>query len=113
MKIARLETFANAFVGFVRVTTDTGDEGWGQLSTYHSDITAQIFHRQVAPWALGAHALDGLDDLLDRITEPSRDRVTHVRFTPDGIAWLDEHVGGSTSELDIDMSWFAMWDQAA
>ena len=69
MKIARLETFANPFVGFVRVTSDTGEEGWGQLSTYHSDITAQIFHRQVAPWALGAHALEGLDDLLDRITE--------------------------------------------
>ena len=51
--------------------------------------------------------------LLERICEPSRDRVTHVRITPDGIAWLDEHVGGSTSELDIDMSWFAMWDQAA
>ena len=69
MKIVRLETFANAFVGFVRVTADTGEEGWGQLSTYHSDITAQIFHRQVAPWALGADALEGLDDLLDRITE--------------------------------------------
>ncbi len=69
MKIVKLETFANRFVGFVRVTSDTGDEGWGQLSTYHSDITAQIFHRQVAPWALGEDALEGMDDLLDRITE--------------------------------------------
>jgi len=69
MKITRLETFANPFVGFVRVTTDTGEEGWGQLSTYHSDITAQIFHRQVAPWALGVDALEDMDDLLDRITE--------------------------------------------
>ncbi len=51
--------------------------------------------------------------LLDRITEPSRDRVKHVRLTPDGLAWLDEHVGGSTSDLDIDMSWFETWIQAA
>ena len=50
--------------------------------------------------------------LLARITEPSRDRVTHVRLTPDGCAWLDEHVGGSTSDLDIDMSCFEMWEQA-
>lgn len=51
--------------------------------------------------------------LLERITEPSRDRVTDVRLTPDGMDWLDEHVGGSTRDLDIDMSCFEMWDQAA
>src|SRR5207248_2956400 len=58
MKIQKLETFANQFVGFVRVTTDEGDEGWGQVSTYNADITCDIFHRQVARWALGADALD-------------------------------------------------------
>jgi L-alanine-DL-glutamate epimerase-like enolase superfamily enzyme len=58
MKIARLETFANTYVGFVRVTTDTGAEGWGQVSTYNADITAEIFHRQVAPHVLGREALD-------------------------------------------------------
>ena len=42
MKIARLETFANPFVGFVRVTTDTGDEGWGQLSTYLRVMGAKV-----------------------------------------------------------------------
>lgn len=68
MKIARLETFAQPYVAFVRVTTDSGEEGWGQLSTYHADITAQIFHRQVAPHALGTDALD-FDDTLDIITE--------------------------------------------
>jgi L-alanine-DL-glutamate epimerase-like enolase superfamily enzyme len=68
MKIAKLETFTNRYVGFVRVTADTGDIGWGQVSTYHSDITAQVFHRQVAPYALGQDAVD-FDDLLDRITE--------------------------------------------
>lgn len=58
MKITRLESFADAYTGFVRVTTEDGGQGWGQLSNYHSDITAQVFHRQVARWALGADAFD-------------------------------------------------------
>ena len=49
MKITRLETFGNEFVSFVRVTTETGAQGWGQVSTYNADITTQIFHRQIAP----------------------------------------------------------------
>ena len=68
MKIAKLETFTNEFVGFVRVTTDTGDTGWGQVSTYNADITCTIFHRQIAPWALGTDALD-FADTLERIGE--------------------------------------------
>jgi len=68
LKISRIETFATSDVGMVRVTADDGSEGWGQVSTYNADITAQIVHRQVAPWALGSDALD-FDDLLDTITE--------------------------------------------
>jgi L-alanine-DL-glutamate epimerase-like enolase superfamily enzyme len=56
--IKRLETFTNEFVCFVKLTTNTDHVGWGQTSTYNADITAQVFHRQVAPWALGADALD-------------------------------------------------------
>jgi L-alanine-DL-glutamate epimerase-like enolase superfamily enzyme len=67
-RIARLETFADEFVCFVRVTTDEGAIGWGQTSTYNADITATILHRQVAPWALGADAFD-IDALVDRIEE--------------------------------------------
>ena len=63
MKIRKLETFCNEFVGFVRVTTDTGDQGWGQVSTYNADITCEIFHRQVARHALGTDALDHSDTL--------------------------------------------------
>jgi hypothetical protein len=44
--------------------------------------------------------------LLERICEPSRDRVTHVRLPPAGLAWLDEHVGGATADLNLDTSWF-------
>ncbi len=68
MKIAKLETFTNRYVGFVRTTSDSGEQGWGQVSTYHSDITCQILHRQVAPHALGTDALD-FDNTLDIITE--------------------------------------------
>lgn len=63
MKIQKLETFSNEFVGFVRATTDTGATGWGQVSTYNADITCTVFHRQVARHALGTDALDFADTL--------------------------------------------------
>lgn len=68
MRITRIESFCNAFVGFVRVTDAEGGQGWGQLSTYHSDIAAQVLHRQLAPHVLGAPC-DDLDALLDRVAE--------------------------------------------
>jgi L-alanine-DL-glutamate epimerase-like enolase superfamily enzyme len=67
-RIAKLETFSTPDVGFVRVTMEDGAQGWGQVSTYHSDITCTVLHRQVAPWVLGRDATD-LDDLLDFVTE--------------------------------------------
>ncbi|MCP5000095.1 MAG: mandelate racemase/muconate lactonizing enzyme family protein [Hyphomicrobiales bacterium] len=68
MKIASLETFSNEFVGFVRVTAEDGSTGWGQMSTYNADITALVFHRQIAPWALGQNG-DDIDSLVDLIVE--------------------------------------------
>jgi len=68
MKIAKLETFTDEFVCFVKVTTDTGAIGWGQTSTYNSDITATVFHRQVTPWVLGRDATD-IQALIDRVEE--------------------------------------------
>jgi L-alanine-DL-glutamate epimerase-like enolase superfamily enzyme len=68
MKIRRLETFCNEVLGFVRVTAEDGSIGWGQFSTYHADITAQVFHRQVARWALGRGASD-IAALVDEIPE--------------------------------------------
>lgn len=68
MNLKRIESFTNEFVGFVRVTMEDGSQGWGQVSTYHSDITCQVLHRQVAPWVLGQDTTD-LDDLLDIVTE--------------------------------------------
>lgn len=66
--IATLETFTDEFVCFVRLTTTQGEIGWGQTSTYNADITAQVFHRQVAPWALGADAVDA-EGLIAAIEE--------------------------------------------
>ncbi len=66
MKIQRIETFSNAFVCLVRVTTDTGAQGWGQVAPYNADITALIVHRQVAPHALGHDALN-IEALIDAI----------------------------------------------
>ena len=65
-RIARLETFTDEFVCFVRATMQDGSFGWGQCSTYHADITAQIFHRQVAPWVLGQSPED-IGALLDLV----------------------------------------------
>lgn len=65
-RISRLETFHNEFLSFVRVTAEDGAIGWGQTSTYNADITAQVFHRQVAPWALGADSAD-IAGLIHRI----------------------------------------------
>ena len=68
LTISKLETFGNEFVCFVRASTDSGAVGWGQLSTYNADITANIFHRQVAPWVLGRDALD-IGALIQRVEE--------------------------------------------
>ena len=68
MKLKIIETFTNNDVGFVRVTAEDGTQGWGQVSTYNSDITSQVLHRQVAPWSLGQETTN-LDDLLDTVAE--------------------------------------------
>jgi L-alanine-DL-glutamate epimerase-like enolase superfamily enzyme len=68
MKIQRIETFCTPFVGFVRVSTDDGAVGWGQVSTYHADISALILHRQVAPWVLGRDALD-IEGAVDHVCD--------------------------------------------
>ena len=71
MKINLIESFCNPDVGFVRVVAEDGSFGWGQLSTYNTDITQQILHRQVAPWVLGREVSTPslLNDTLDLVTE--------------------------------------------
>ena len=68
MKIQTIETFSTEDVCFVCVTTDDNHTGWGQVAPYNADITAQVVHRQIAPWALGADA-DDIEGLVDIIPE--------------------------------------------
>ncbi len=68
MKIQSIETFSTNDVSMVRLRSDDGAEGWGQISPYHADISTTVLHRQVAPHALGADA-DDIDGLVDLIVE--------------------------------------------
>jgi L-alanine-DL-glutamate epimerase-like enolase superfamily enzyme len=68
MKVQRIETFTREPIGLLRLRTDDGGEGWGQLSPFSADITALVLHRQVAPLAIGADA-DDLDALGARVIE--------------------------------------------
>jgi L-alanine-DL-glutamate epimerase-like enolase superfamily enzyme len=68
MKIKSIETFSTQWVSLVRVRTDDGAEGWGQISPYNADISATVLHRQVTPHALGQDAAD-LEGLADRVVE--------------------------------------------
>ncbi|MDP6346354.1 MAG: mandelate racemase/muconate lactonizing enzyme family protein [Alphaproteobacteria bacterium] len=86
MKIQSIETFGNQFVALVRVRSDDGAEGWGQVSPYNADITAQVLHRQVAPHALGHDAgdIDGLVELI-----PEREHKFPGSYLRRALAGLD------------------------
>jgi L-alanine-DL-glutamate epimerase-like enolase superfamily enzyme len=68
MRITSLETFTQTHLSLVRVRTDDGAEGIGQISPYNADISAQVFHRQIAPHALGQDPLE-IDRLADHCIE--------------------------------------------
>ena len=89
MKITKLETFCNEFVGFVRLTTEDGATGWGQVSTYNSDITCEIFHRQIAHWAIG-RSTDDLESLVSEI--PQREHKYPGSYLYRAMAGLDTAV---------------------
>jgi L-alanine-DL-glutamate epimerase-like enolase superfamily enzyme len=97
MKIKSLETFCTQFVGFLRVRTDEGREGWGQVSTYNADITAMVVHRQIAPWALGADAHD-IDRLIDII--PEREHKFPGSYLRRALAGLDTAIWDLRGKLE-------------
>jgi L-alanine-DL-glutamate epimerase-like enolase superfamily enzyme len=68
MRIDCIETFTTRDIGFVRITTDDGGRGIGQVSTYNADITSTVLHRQVAPCVLGIE-FDDIDALTDKVIE--------------------------------------------
>jgi len=67
-KIKSVETFTSGNVSIVRVLTDAGTEGYGQISTYDADISAMIMHRKIARHAIGKDPGD-LDAIVDRCIE--------------------------------------------
>ncbi len=63
-KIKSIETFTSGSLSLVRVRTDSGQEGYGQIAPFNADISATVLHRMVAPKALGKDpaALDAISD---------------------------------------------------
>lgn len=88
-RIDRIETFCTPLIGFVRVTAEDGTQGWGQVSTYSSDITCEILHRQVAPWALG-RSMDALEAVIAEI--PLREHKFPGTYLRRAMAGLDTAV---------------------
>ena len=66
MKISRIETYTDGTIAFVRLVTDDGAEGFGQIAPYNADIAAAVLHRQVAPHVLGTE-VEQFDDLVDTL----------------------------------------------
>jgi L-alanine-DL-glutamate epimerase-like enolase superfamily enzyme len=68
LKIKKIETFSKPEVAFVRVTTDDDMQGWGQISTYNSDISSLILHRDLANRVLGKDPAS-IDEIVDTCIE--------------------------------------------
>lgn len=68
MKIHCIETFTTKDICIVRVRTDSGEEGYGQVAPYHANITALVLHQQIAPHVLGQDPMD-IDGIVDRSIE--------------------------------------------
>ena len=82
------------------------------MSTYNADITVQVFHRQVAPWALG-RGIDALEEIVDEL--PEREHKYPGTYLMRALAGLDtaawdwrgkvagkpvaELLGGSSGEI--------------
>jgi L-alanine-DL-glutamate epimerase-like enolase superfamily enzyme len=68
LTITKVESWTRGSYGVVRVTTNDGREGYGQLSSFEPDITATVLHRQVARHVLGSDPAQ-IDALLDRVID--------------------------------------------
>ena len=68
LTITKVESWTQGQYGIVRVTTNDGREGYGQLSSFEPDITATVLHRQVARHVLGSDPAQ-IDALVDRVID--------------------------------------------
>ncbi|GMU22431.1 MAG: isomerase [Phycisphaerae bacterium] len=68
LTIKQIESWIQGAYGIVRVTTNDGQQGFGQLSSFDPDITAIVLHRQVAPRVLGKDPAQ-IDLLVDAVID--------------------------------------------
>ncbi len=69
LKIKSIETFTQGTnLSVVRVKTDDGVEGYGQISPYDADVSATVLHRKIAPLVLGRDPAD-IGPIADRCIE--------------------------------------------
>ena len=68
LKIDKIESWVLGQYGFVRITTDHGQMGYGQLSSYDPLISAMVLHAKVAPRVLGQDP-SRIDSLVDRVID--------------------------------------------
>jgi L-alanine-DL-glutamate epimerase-like enolase superfamily enzyme len=68
LTLTKVESWTQGQFGIVRVTTNDGREGYGQLSSFEPDITATVLHRQVARHVLGSDPAQ-IDALVDRVID--------------------------------------------
>jgi len=62
--IQKIETFNQGMLAIVRVTTADGQEGYGQIATYETEISVMTLHRKIAPLVLGRDPAD-IDAIVD------------------------------------------------
>ena len=68
-KIRSVETFVNGTdLCMVRIRTDDGAEGYGQMAPFDADITATVLHRKVARLVLGTDPAD-FEAISERVIE--------------------------------------------
>lgn len=65
MKIESIETFSTRQLSVVRVRTNDGYEGYGQIAPYHANISTLVLHQQIAPHVLGENA-ENISELVNR-----------------------------------------------
>lgn len=59
MKIDSITSYLHSpQLALVRVTTDDGGEGWGQVSPYIAEQSVPVLHDQLSPWFLGRDPWD-------------------------------------------------------
>jgi L-alanine-DL-glutamate epimerase-like enolase superfamily enzyme len=69
LKVQSIETFTRGqTLSVVRIRTDDGSEGYGQISTFDADISATVLHRKIASHALGRDPAE-FEAISDRAIE--------------------------------------------